>query len=202
MKTIYLIRHGEIEQHWPRRFVGQRDLQLTPAGKEQLERVGTYLKQSPIKQLFCSPLSRAVESCVILGKHFPNAVIESIPDLREISLGDWEGLTVDEVKKRFPGSYERRGVDIVDFRPRNGESFMDLQQRCWSAFEEISQSAETVTAIVAHAGVNRTLLCSLLGMPLSNVFRLAQNYGCVNNIQYRDSKYSLESLNYLPVGNG
>ncbi len=193
MSEIYLIRHGEITQFTPRRFVGQRDLPLTDRGRSQMRQVAGYLAHKGMKRLLCSPLSRCVESAAIVGSVL-GLRPEAAPDLREIALGDWEGLTVQEVWERFPGEYEARGRDLSGFRPPGGESFADVQHRAWAAFETLSDF-NAPQAIVAHGGVNRVLLCRILGMPLENLFRLGQDYACVNLLQAHEGGYRVGKLN-------
>jgi broad specificity phosphatase PhoE len=201
MSTLYLIRHGEITQSEPRRFVGQRDLPLTRQGQEQISRLGDVLVSRSIDKVICSPLSRCVESarilCARLGG-FPGI----LPDLREIALGAWEGLSVDEVRDRFPGCYEARGLNMAGFRPQGGESFVDLLRRSWPAFESAVYCTDERVAIVAHSGVNRVLLCRILDIPLGNLLRLEQHYGCFNVIHYDKSGYRVESINSCPGPTG
>ena len=197
MTTIYLIRHGEISQRQPRRYVGQSELDLTPAGREQMDRLAIHLSRFPIDRFFCSPLGRCRRSCEILTARFPGLRPEVVAPLAEISLGAWEGLTVDQVEARYPGSYQERGKDIARYRPPLGESFLDLQRRAWPAFTAIAEAGEKQVAVVAHAGVNRVLLCHLLGMKLSHLFCLEQAYGCLNTILYRAGRFRLASLNAL-----
>ena len=177
MSEIYLVRHGEITQSSPRRFVGRTDLPLTDRGREQMAGMGRFLAARGVTRLMCSPLARCVESAAIVGA---GLAAEIAPDLREISLGAWEGLTVDEVRQRFPGRYEARGRNLAGFRPPGGESFADVQRRAWPVFELAVSNLSGPLVIVAHAGVNRVLLCRILGMPLKNLLRLDQEYGCVN----------------------
>jgi probable phosphoglycerate mutase len=194
VKTIYLLRHGEIPGHSPRRMVGQTELALTGRGREQMRWTAGRLKDAGIDRLVASPLGRCRESAGILG-----AVLglspEIEPALREIAMGAWEGMTVTEIRRHFPGSYEARGKDIAIFRPPAGESFVDLSDRVWPVFLEILQGPAENIAIVGHAGVNRVLLCRLLGMPLSLLFRLRQDYACINVIRWRDEGFELELLN-------
>ena len=121
-----------------------------------------------------------------------------LPDLREIALGAWEGLTVDEVRNRFPGCHEARGMNLAGFRPQAGESFVDLLSRAWPAFEAVVHGPNERVAIVAHSGVNRVLLCRILDIPLGNLFRLEQNYGCFNAIHHDETGYRIESINSCP----
>jgi len=195
--NIYLIRHGELPQITPRRFIGQRDLPLTEHGHQQIADLIPFLQKQNITRLVCSPLLRCQESAGIIADALKlQAQIAS--DLREISLGAWEGLTVAEVQEKFPGNYATRGRDLAGCAPDGGESFQDLLSRVWPAFGMIC-SGEGDVAIVAHAGVNRTLLCHMLGMALADLFRLGQDYGCINTIVF-DGTYRVERVNWRPEG--
>jgi len=179
VKTIYLIRHGHIAATKPRRFIGRTELPLTPHGKEQITSLGKVLAGHSFDRLICSPLSRCQESGEILSRTL-GTTIETENDISEIDLGAWEGLTVAEVKSEFPEEYEKRGENLAGYRPRDGESFSDLHDRVWPALLRVIEATTSASAVVAHAGVNRVLLCHLLGMPLENMFRLPQDYGCYN----------------------
>lgn len=197
MSRIYLIRHGEITQLRPRRFVGQLDLPLTRTGCAQIQAVAQYLQDKGIARLLCSPLSRCVHGADIIGQVLGLSP-ELVPEMREISLGAWEGLTVDEVKSRFPGQYAARGQDLAGFCPQGGESFTDVQTRVWPVVEALMQEDNGAVAVVAHGGVNRAILCRVLGMPLANVFALGQDYGCVNIIEAHPAQIQVALLNHLP----
>jgi probable phosphoglycerate mutase len=198
VKTIYLLRHGEIPGSSPRRLVGRMELPLTERGREQMRWVAHRLRHAGIDRLVASPLGRCRESAEILAAAL-GLLPEIEPALSEIALGAWEGLTVDEVRQRFPGSYEARGKNIAIFRPPAGESFGDLGDRAWPAFLRILGGEAANIAIVGHAGVNRVLLCRTLGMPLPLLFRLRQDFACINIIRWRDGIFEIELLNNSPA---
>lgn len=181
--TVLLLRHGEIEQAEPRRFVGQRDLPLTERGREQARGWSPVLAQLPLAGAWCSDLSRcrATAELALAGSGLS---AKALPDLREISLGQWEGLTAEEVRQRFPGEFERRGADLADVAPAGGESFRQAQERGWAALNGILTGRTGLLLVVAHAGINRALLCRILGMPLGNLFQLGQDYGSMNIVQF------------------
>ncbi len=206
-QTIYLLRHGEITQRTPRRFVGQSDLPLTETGVAQMRRAGKWLAGRNIGAVYASPLSRTMHSAASIAEFLESGRdVRPVPELKEIALGTWENMSVDEVRAAFPGEYEQRGRDMAGYRPPGGESFADLQRRTVPAFLEIAVEALGVSgvpvAIVAHGGVNRTILCHLLGMPLEGLFRLEQDYGCINildkSLSSPESCWTLRLLNYQP----
>ena len=199
MKTIYLIRHGEIEGVKPRKFIGKTDLPLTPYGREQVVALSTLLQSQKIERFVCSPLIRCQESGEILAAS-SGAVTETEQLFSEIDLGDWEGLTAAEVKSIFPGEYEARGTNLPGYRPPRGESFIDLLNRVLPAFLHlIETTTASQTAVVAHAGVNRVLLSHILGIPLSNMFRLQQDYGCYNVLHADPKGIRVGCVNCTPV---
>lgn len=183
---ILLLRHGRIVQSSPRVFVGQRDLPLDEEGRRQLQFQGRRLAGLTIHRAVASDLSRCVESARLLldAAGRPDLPVEPEPGLREITLGRWEGLTSEEVRARFGSEYERRGQDIAGTRPSGGESFEDLERRVWPLFETLCARVGDGERLllVAHGGVNRVLICHLLGMPLARLFHLEQDYGCLNLI--------------------
>ena len=202
---ILLMRHGQIVQNTPRRFVGRTDLPLDATGQEQAKAAGRWLRACleaapALEGIVCSDLQRTRETANYVAQEL-NMKAEAVscnPGLREINLGAWEGLTKEEVEQRFPGELEARWRDMAGYRPMHGESFADVQQRVMSAFQDIARQTETLRIIVAHAGVNRALLCGLLEMPLKHIFRLGQDYCCLNLLRREQEHWTVQALNLLP----
>jgi len=93
------------------------------------------------------------------------------------------------------GEYEKRGADMVYYRPPAGECFADVAARVIPLFEEIVRYSSGNLLIVGHAGVNKVILCHILGMPLENLFRLRQDYSCLNVIDCGREKMRLREMN-------
>jgi probable phosphoglycerate mutase len=202
MPTLLLVRHGEITQSEPRRFVGRRDLPLTEMGQRQAEAWRRALAQTDLAGVWCSSLSRCRETAerILDGRGVLPVALDA---LREVSLGEWEGLSVEEVRQRFPGEYERRGADLADVAPAGGESFAEAQERAWTAVADILARTEGIALVVAHAGVNRALLCRALGMPLQRLFSLGQDYAALNILHFRQGREPvLQALNLPPLAAG
>lgn len=179
---IYLLRHTEIDRSAPRRFLGQSDIPLNDNGIAQATRLGRQLRHLSFRHIFSSPLGRAMQTAALVSAA-PMAAISPVAALREIDLGAWEGLSVAEVQQRFPGAYEERGQDLAHFRPPGGESFADVAARALPALLKIARSTSEPVLLVAHAGVNRALLCHLLHRPLAEVLHIPQDYGAINLLE-------------------
>ena len=102
---------------------------------------------------------------------------------------------LSDIAQRFPDEFKARGANIVNYQPPSGESFAHCSNRVVPAFREILQTTGGNILIVGHAGVNRLLFCYMLGMPLANLFRISQDFGCLNIIRYSSNGYSVELMN-------
>ncbi len=197
MKTdrrLYVARHGDVGLPAGQKyFEGQVDLPLSEIGVKQARRLAEGLRDVSLSGVFCSDLVRSRETArVIAAPHHLDSVARE--DLREIHLGEWDGLSFAEVQRRYPGEFLERGRDIVHLRPPGGESFLECSRRVRSALEEILRSIDGDVLIVGHLGVNRLILCDALGIPLENMFRIDQPYGSLSILRQGDYGWRLERL--------
>ena len=198
-RLIYLMRHGEImtEKHM-RRYIGQIDIPLSKEGIHQARLAQAQFVSQKLEAVYCSDLVRSITTAGIITK--PLKITPTVRrDLREISMGDWEGKTFTEVERLYPAEYMERGKNIVNYSVLGGESFATCQTRVLAAFNELVNTTAGNILIVGHAGVNRILLCHILGMPPENLFRIAQDYGCMNIVAADKNQYHIKLLNGLPM---
>ena len=184
---LYLVRHGELVTSKEWRYVGQLDVELNETGKKQVKKLSNRLSSEKIDKIFSSDLNRTIESANIIGKKLL-IVNEPISEFREINLGVWEGLTLDEIDLRFPGDLLKRSEDVKGFRVIDGESFSDVNKRVMPKLMEIiKDNSGKRILVVAHGGINRIIIADALGLSINNIPRLEQNYACLNVIDYYTS---------------
>lgn len=221
VKTLYLIRHGETEVGDTRRYKGSIDVPLSKNGIQQMERLSKYIAKNCstfkdsnrnsnpptppfgkggqggfLTAIYCSTLSRAVESAEKIAEpHFLKPII--IPELRERNFGVWEGMSFDEIREKYPGEFDAWAKNPLKFSPVGGESTLEVRDRVIGSLSQIigNQNNEDIS-IVAHGGVNRIVLCHLLEIPLENVFRIEQDYGALNIIEFHESYPVVKLMNY------
>lgn len=196
--TIYLLRHGAVRSvEGGKRYTGWQDVALSDIGLQQAGIWADFFSGIALDAICCSDLSRCLETARMIGKRC-SLEPKPFPELREVSLGAWEGQRFDTIRSRCPRAYQERGERIADHRPPGGESFHDLQARVWPLFEAIANRCSGHRLIVTHAGVIRVLLCRLLGLPLENLFRLGQTYGALNIVEVRPANRRILALNLHP----
>lgn len=194
-RRIYLARHGALNILQDKKtYIGQLDVELSEKGINQARRLAITFKDVAFTEIYCSDLTRTKTTAKIIaqGHHIKPTIAKN---LNEIHLGDWEGLLFDEVKKNNPEEFDKRGKDIINYCTPGGESFLECSNRVTKAFDEIISRAQGDVVIVAHAGVNRMILCSILNMPLEQLFTIPQEYGCYNIILQKEGKLSVEEIN-------
>ena len=194
-KLIYIARHGDIGLGKDKRYIGQTDLPLSALGIKQATLLKDLLSSVPLDNIYCSDLGRTQQTADIIASVHQIVPIARV-ELRELNMGAWEGRTFSEIRAEYPKEFKERGVEIANYSPPLGESFLDCSKRVIPVFEDLAKSNESTILIVGHAGVNRVILCRVLGLPLDNVFRLEQSYGCLNLICQQGSEYRLECLNH------
>lgn len=191
---LYLMRHGAIEATEEKRFVGQIDPPLSPDGQKQAERQGRHLRGITFSKVWCSDLKRAYETTAIVCRD-RGLTLQPTPELREINLGQWDGMTMSQIRELFPDLWLARGENIGHFRPPGAESFADLQQRAVPFIRHIAAQSAGNTLIVTHAGVIRVLLCQMLQMPLSHLCRIHLDYAGLTLIQDINGMSQVKAVN-------
>lgn len=191
---VFLVRHGHIPWDGQRRYVGQSDVPLSPKGRRQAETLRRHFETISLSRVVASDLKRTYETAGIIIADRP-LTVERFSDLREIHLGEWEGKTFETMLSLDPEGFRQRGEDFTSHRPPGGENFSDLQQRVMPVFESLIAETEGNLLIVGHAGVNRMILCRLLGMPINNLFSMEQDYCGINIIVPRNDRCLVKTVN-------
>lgn len=181
---LYLMRHGQVADGHTHLYHGHNDVDLSPAGIRQCEAVAAYLQDIPLAGIYSSDLTRTRRGAEIIarGRQVP---VESYPEFREVHFGVWEGLSFQEIMTRYPEELQQRFRDLANFRIPGGESLQDLKARALPKLQElIRRHTGEAFLLVAHAGINRVILCEALHLDLQYIFHLDQAYAGLSIIDY------------------
>jgi alpha-ribazole phosphatase len=148
MPSLFLVRHAEPAVTGA--LLGALDPPLSAAGRAQ---AATLLNDVNLAMVYSSPLRRALETAQLMARDSP---IEILNDLREISHGDWDGLTWSEIEARDPELATRKLADWRGVAAPRGEPWNQFAARVKLAFDHIRLGPRPA-AIVAHAAVNQLL---------------------------------------------
>jgi len=164
VSTLLLVRHGETEFKSECRYWGHTDVNLSALGIRQAQRLRDLLAAERIDAIYSSDLKRALVTAKIVdSKH--NTGIITCAELREISFGELEGLTFDEISQRYPEIARSWIEGKLELRYPGGESLGEFIQRLSNFADRLrTLASEQAILIVAHGGSLRLLICHLLGM--------------------------------------
>ncbi|VAW35291.1 Alpha-ribazole-5'-phosphate phosphatase [hydrothermal vent metagenome] len=197
---LYLARHGQVVGHDEFRYHGHFDVALTDKGLEQSERLSLFLADKEIKAVYSSDLQRSVIGAGKVASALGLSTAGELVELRELHLGRWEGLTRAEAVAKFPEDDGFTFQDLANSKIEGGESLTDLGTRVMPAIEGIiKENQGRHICVVAHGGVNRVILMQAMGLPVENFFRIEQDYGGLNIIDYfSDGRSIVKMLNGGP----
>jgi probable phosphoglycerate mutase len=172
-RRVVLLRHGRTAHNATGRIQGQLDVDLDDVGRAQALAVADALVEATPYAVVSSDLARAKDTAMPLADR-SGVSLTLDPRLREISLGEWQGLTADEAEQRFPEEYAawRRGEDV---RRGGGETYLDAGRRAAECIGELVQGLPDgrTLIVVTHGGTARGALGVLLDLPVDGWWRLS-----------------------------
>lgn len=182
--TIDLLRHGDVEGG--RKYRGQLDDPLSELGWQQLRSV-TENKQN-WQHIISSPLKRCAEFAEELAQSL-KLPLNNESEFKEVSFGLWEGKTADELLKADPENIKRYWNDPIQETPPQGENLLSFEKRILAAWKKILNDYKGGhVLLISHAGVMRIILCHILGMPLTELFKLDIALAKASRIQVEHSE--------------
>jgi len=195
-RHIFLVRHGETDWNKQDVFRGHTDIPLNAAGRAQAEALGRRFAQIPLQSIHSSRLSRALDIARAIAqgqKSPPAAQIEE--GLLDIHRGQWEGLSHEEARKKFPEMYRKWLTDPAQMRFPGGESLRSVQHRAWRFLGRMLVSGEGSAVLVSHDVVIRVLFCSMLDLDLSFMGRFEVHPASVSEIRCDGGRPILSRIN-------
>jgi broad specificity phosphatase PhoE len=161
MTRLTLVRHGETEGQSSVRYHGRTDVPLSALGRQQMARARAALAHERFDAVYASTLSRSVEAAAIIADQA--AGVTQVPGFDEIDFGEWEGLTVEEIRARDPERYAHWMGTRTDFQYPGGESIAAFRARVGCALHDVLAQAPPGHLLFAvHKGIIFSILIDLL----------------------------------------
>ncbi|HOA76658.1 MAG TPA: histidine phosphatase family protein [Thermosynergistes sp.] len=172
-RRILFARHAQTDWNDSSRYQGRTDVPLNGGGRRQAESLARRLASWKADRVLSSTLVRARETAEIVMEKMPDPpALELSEDLVELDFGEWEGMSVSEVRQRYGELYERWRDDPASVDPPKGEPFDDVIRRVNRAMSPILSSDAERVLVICHGGTIRAAVVSLLGAPSSIAWRI------------------------------
>ncbi|MBW1973132.1 MAG: hypothetical protein DRG20_04490 [Deltaproteobacteria bacterium] len=195
MTRIYIVRHGNTLWNKDKIFRGHKDIPLDETGKEEAKKVADVMSEIKIDKIFSSPLLRAKETADIIAKPH-NLDVEKENAFIDISFGEWQGISLNKVKEKWPKLYDKwlNEPDKVKF-PK-GDRLEDVLKRSVGKIKDlVNIYSDKNLLIVSHRVVNKVMILGCLGIDLSHFWQIGQDTCAINLILYNGNSFILSILN-------
>ncbi len=194
----YVVRHADKEQgdfHNP--LLRHQDEPISARGRSKAQKLYTFFLNRPVTKIYVSEYMRTGQTIEYTAQKMG---LTPITDrrLNEIDNGAIEGLSEQELRLKFPELWNAFMERNRDFQFPQGESGSDVQQRIRSFMEEMQTRQEDIL-IVSHDGWMRTLMCSLLDIPVYRRWDFQIDFCGIIEIEYQPAytKWKLIRFNHL-----
>lgn len=195
MVKLILVRHALTVDNQKSRLSGHIDSSISEEGKEQIDKITNYLKDFDIDKIYTTTSSRTKDTVKKLSELKSIEIIEK-ESLKEISFGDFEGLTFDEIKDKYPKEFQDMIEKGYEYKYPNGESLIDSYNRvCIELDNIISNNDDRTILICSHGGTIRNIITYLI----SNSYKYHWNFkidnGSVTILEVQDGFTVITAMN-------
>ena len=195
MVKLILVRHALTVDNQKSRLSGHIDSSISEEGKEKIDKITNYLKDFDIDKIYTTTSSRTKDTVKKLSELKSIEIIEK-ESLKEISFGDFEGLTFDEIKDKYPKEFQDMIEKGYEYKYPNGESLIDSYNRvCIELDNIISNNDDRTILICSHGGTIRNIITYLI----SNSYKYHWNFkidnGSVTILEVQDGFTVITAMN-------
>ena len=188
---LLLIRHGQTPWNIKKRYCGTRNIGLSIEGKKQAKLLAQRLKDELIHRVYASDKKRAIQTAKII---FKGTKINQVPDLKEMHFGVFEGLTCQEVMKKYPGIYKKWISNPFSVTIPQGESLADFRKRVARALRKIALANKNKTiAIVCHGGTISAFITMILKS--KDFWKHIPQPASLSIVEYKDGRAKIKLAN-------
>ncbi|NND91556.1 MAG: histidine phosphatase family protein [Granulosicoccus sp.] len=181
---MHLVRHGQTDWNAVRRIQGQLESELDDIGRQQaIQRSGDF-SDLPLSAVYSSSSVRTRQTtALILGER--NDMVTYRDDLREVSLGIWQGQMWADIEEAYPELVEAHRIASPSFNVEGAETSQEVQKRGVNAIESIisahkNASDEANILIVSHGAIMKTILAHYADLTLDQLHHLPTLPNCAH----------------------
>jgi len=197
---LILVRHGETEWNRQRRVQGLSNLALNDTGKKQAEALARTLSNKKVDAIYSSPLRRAQETARAISR-FHRLEVEILDGLKELDVGDVDGMTYEDMKTHHGEFFVRWMTDFTSVRLPGGGFVPELRDQCCTAIQDIvrrerkAEKDDRVAVVVTHFFPIMCIVCNSMGLDLSHCRRLRVDLASISVMDFSADNTVLVSLN-------
>jgi broad specificity phosphatase PhoE len=194
MTELILARHGQTEWNVEEVFRGRIDVELNQTGRRQAELLAESLSGQKIEAVYSSPLKRALKTAEAVARRH-RLKVEVSPGLIDGDFGQWQGLSLREVKEKYNQLYEQWAESPQLVKIPGGESLDAVRERALQVVNGVMAKHGGAVVLVSHRVVNKVLICALLGLDNSHFWNIKQDVGGTTVFSSQNGRFVLTKHN-------
>ena len=191
---LILLRHGETEYNRADVFRGRVDLHLNERGKAQAKAAAGYLAAEDFESFYSSPLLRSMQTAEAVAEPHGGRVNPN-DFFIDVDYGHWSGKNIDDIRAGWPREFAIWSDDPEMAAFPGGEAVKEVRERLYEGLEWLSREHQGTVLLVGHKLINRIILCIVLGLPTSGIWRVEQSNGAINLISRGERGWVLRRMN-------
>jgi len=196
LTRLIIVRHAESEHNSLNKIQGHHDSKLSAKGIRQARKLARRIRRLKIDKIYSSDLGRAYATTLEVTRHTRLPIVRD-PLLREILLGDWEGMTPEEVDHLYDKGYQKWLKKPSACHIPKAEKVAHFKKRVLARVREIARKNRGKTVlVVTHGGVITALLADWLGADFDHLLlNLAIDNTSMTVVDETDSRTRLRQIN-------
>ncbi len=199
---ITYVAHGATIYTEDNRLCNQENYPpLEDKGQEEIRKICEYIKNRGVKndKIYSSPATRCIQSAQMIAKVFKQD-FEILPELNSRDWGDWNGLTFENIVKKYSIEYGENVPSIIALTPSNGEPIIEFNQRVDEIVQKlVEKNIGNRVIVVTGQNVIQSVVANTLGIPPEKQSRILIKTGSATQISYFDDWSSLIYSGYVPL---
>ncbi len=194
MTKLIIVRHCQAQGNLERFFQGNIDTDITPKGREQIDKTARMLSAEPIDVFYTSYKKRAIKTTDGINLYHNVPVIND-ERLTEIDAGKWEGMHLTEIAEVFPEEFDNWNNHPERFHAPDGESMAQVYDRVSSALRDIVRDNDGKTVcIVSHGCAIKCIMCYLHGYKVDDIGLIKLGTNTSVNVVKADSSMNTKII--------
>lgn len=174
---------------------------LEEKGQEEIRKICEYIKKRGVKndKIYSSPATRCIQSAQMIAKVYKQD-FEILSELNSRDWGSWNGLTLDNIVKKYSIEYGAKNPSIIAITPENGEPIVDFNNRVDKVVQDlVEKNIGNRVIVVTGQNVIQSVVATTLGIPPEKQSRILIKTGSATQISYFDGWSSLIYCGYVPL---
>jgi broad specificity phosphatase PhoE len=191
VSNLCLVRHGETDWNLTGRWQGQSfdAPSINETGRKQALALLAQLNNLHVTAIYASDLLRSRQTAELIANHLCLGVTLEAR-LREMNLGKWEGMLLDDIKSQYPREFAERVCNPLHAGAPGGESPMQVVKRVIPAVDEIDRKHGDESVLIVAHGISLSIItCLARGIPLDRLYEYIPGNAKLNHVKWTNSKY-------------